>query len=119
MVEPAQNHQPYQWGPASTDVSTGKFLVKQRQDRAALHQELAQLDAAELLWGDPNGSPNWCPEAVQLNKMASTPFSYPEAERSLKSHYQLSILDGLGLQEVPLALGAAGGCWPTSKTPSR
>jgi len=41
--------------------------------------------------------------------MSSTAFSYPEAEKSLKCHYQLSTLDGLGLQEVPLALRAAGG----------
>ncbi len=109
VVEPAQEGEACQWGLASTDVSTGEFLVSQRQDSAALHQELAQLDAAELLWGDPNSSPSWCPKRVQLTTMSSTPFSYPEAERSLKSHYQLSTLDGLGLQEVPLALRAAGG----------
>jgi len=119
VVEPAQDSQACKWGLASTDVNTGEFLVTQRQDSTALHQELTQLDVAELLWGDPNGSPKWCPEKIQLTRVSSTSFSYPEAERSLKSHYQLSTLDGLGLQEVPLALRATGGLLAyLSETPS-
>ena len=48
VVEPAQDGQSCQWGLASKDVSTGELLLTQRQDSAALHQEHAQLDAAEL-----------------------------------------------------------------------
>ncbi|KZR70244.1 hypothetical protein PMIT1313_00554 [Prochlorococcus marinus str. MIT 1313] len=61
--------------PAQIDVSTGEFLVTQRKENAALHKELTQLDPAELLWGDPNGSPTWCPERLKLPKMASASYS--------------------------------------------
>ena len=49
VIEPAQDGQACKWELTSTDVSTGEFLASQLQDSAALHQELAQLDAAELL----------------------------------------------------------------------
>jgi len=41
--------------------------------------------------------------------MANTPLSQPETERTLLNHYRLITLDGLGLQEVPLALTKAAG----------
>ena len=41
--------------------------------------------------------------------MARTTFSAPQAEQALKTHYRLAGLDGLGLQELPLALRAFGG----------
>ena len=111
VVESNQGNQPFCWGIASADVSTGEFLVTQREGSASLYQELAQLEASELLWGEraSNGRPQWCPEKQHLTAIASTPFGYPEAEQALKNHYQLSTLDGLGLQDLPLALRAAGG----------
>ena len=111
VVESNQGNQPFCWGIASADVSTGEFLVTQRQGSSSLYQELAQLEASELLWGEraTNGRPQWCPEKQHLTTIASTPFGHPEAEQALKNHYQLSTLDGLGLQDLPLALRAAGG----------
>ena len=38
------------WGLAVADVSTGEFRVTERQDSGALHQELLQLEAAEVIW---------------------------------------------------------------------
>ena len=43
VVEPAQGEQPFRWGLASTDVSTGEVRVLQRQGSDSLHQHLAQL----------------------------------------------------------------------------
>ena len=111
VVESAQDKQTFCWGLASADVSTGEFLVTQREGSAALYQELAQMEASELLWGERSGNPRpqWCPEKLQLTALSNTPFGYPEAERALENYYQLSTLDGLGLQKLPLALRAAGG----------
>ena len=50
VVEPAQGEQPLRWGLASADVSTGEVQVMQREDSSALHQQLAQQEASELLW---------------------------------------------------------------------
>ena len=113
VVEPATARQPLRWGLASADVSTGDVRVMERTGSDGLHQQLAQLDASELLWaGDDSAEaarPAWCPERLRLSPMARTPFSAPEAEQALKTHYRLAGLDGLGLQELPLALRAFGG----------
>ena len=110
-----------QWGLAVADVSTGEFRVSQREGSDTLHQELLQLEAAELLWPDADGglgggegagasaSPSWCPDALHLTRLPLTPFSAPEARRALLERFELASLDVLGLGEAPLALRAAGG----------
>lgn len=109
VVEPANGQQPFRWGLASADVSTGEVQVMQRANSDALHQELAQLGASELLWSEPGEAPAWCPDRLRLTPVASTPFSRPAAEAALQQHYNLASLDGLGLPELPLALRAMGG----------
>jgi DNA mismatch repair protein MutS len=111
------------WGLAVADVSTGEFRVTERQGSDALHQELLQVEAAEVLWpggGDSNGSgdhndpagperPAWCPEDLHRTTLPRTPFELPEASATLRQRFGLASLDGLGLGELPLALRAAGG----------
>jgi len=109
VIEPAHRDEPFRWGLASADVSTGEVQVMQRQDSDALHQQLAQLGAAELLSSTPESNPAWCPDQLRLTPVASTPFSRPAAEAALLRHYKLANLDGLGLPELPLALRAMGG----------
>ena len=111
VVEPAQGKQALRWGLASADVSTGEVQVMQREESSALHQQLEQLEASELLWAAVFDAerPAWCPEQLRLTPMASTPFSPAEAERTLQRHYGLNSIDGLGLQEQPLAMQALGG----------
>ena len=110
VVEPAQGQQPFRWGLACADVSTGEFLVREQDNSAALHQELARIDPAELIHhSQSNVAPNWCPERLQRCDIGSTAFSQPEAEALLLERFRLQTLDGLGLQNVPLAMRAAGG----------
>ena len=111
VVEPAQGKQPFRWGLASADVSTGELVLQQDEGSSGLHQELARLEAAEVVWGPdtPTERPAWCPDRLRLTAMAKTPFSRPQAEQALLNHYRLGTIDGLGLQAHPLALRAAGG----------
>jgi DNA mismatch repair protein MutS len=110
VVEPAQGRQPFRWGLACADVSTGEFLVREQDNSAALHQELSRLDPAELIHHSEDGvAPSWCPERLQRCDIGNTPFSQPEAEALLLERFRLQTLDGLGLQNVPLAMRAAGG----------
>ncbi|MEB3353774.1 MAG: DNA mismatch repair protein MutS, partial [Cyanobacteriota bacterium] len=99
------------WGLAVADVSTGEFRVTERSGSDALHQELLQVEAAEVLW--PGGlaaeSPAWCPGSLLLTPLPRTPFETPEASATLRQRFGLASLDGLGLGEAPLALRAAGG----------
>jgi DNA mismatch repair protein MutS len=109
MVEPANKQQPFRWGLAQADVSTGDVQVLQREGSDGLRQHLAQLQASELLWSGDDPAPAWCPDRISLTPMSSTPFSRPEAEAALLQHYNLASLDGLGLPELPLAMQAIGG----------
>jgi DNA mismatch repair protein MutS len=102
------------WGLAVADASTGEFRLLQRQGSDRLHQELLQLQPAELLWpaagtdAEP-AAPAWAPDAIHRTPLPLTPFTLPEARRTLLERFQLASLDGLGLAELPLALRAAGG----------
>jgi DNA mismatch repair protein MutS len=113
------------WGLAVADVSTGEFRVTEREGSGALHQELLQLEAAEVLWPGleaPGGgdhpetgqsgaadAPPWCPDPQRLTALPRTPFEAPQAQARLLGHFRLGSLDGLGLGELPLAMRAAGG----------
>jgi DNA mismatch repair protein MutS len=105
------------WSLAVADVSTGEFRVTERSGSDTLHQELLQVEAAEVLWpgglaaGDTGSShaPGWCPAGLLLTPLPRTPFETPEASATLKQRFGLASLDGLGLGELPLALRAAGG----------
>jgi DNA mismatch repair protein MutS len=106
------------WGLAVADVSTGEFRVTERSGSDALHQELLQVEAAEVLWpgglaaGDPGSAapgPAWCPAGLLLTPLPRTPFEAPEASATLKERFGLASLAGLGLGELPLAMRAAGG----------
>ncbi len=100
------------WGLAVADVSTGEFRLWEREGSAALHQELLQLEAAEVVWPGAGGdgeAPAWCPEGLRLTPAARTPFETPQARARLLERFRLASLEGLGLGEAPLALRAAGG----------
>ncbi len=111
VVEPAQNIHPLRWGIASADVSTGEFLVSERIGSFSLRQEIAKINPAELLLPgeDIYSLKQVIAERINISKVASTPFTYPSAEQTLKTHFKLSTLNGLALKELPLAIRAAGG----------
>jgi DNA mismatch repair protein MutS len=104
------------WGLAVADVSTGEFRVSEQEGLAALHQELLQLEAAEVVWPEPGeqeggeeASPSWCPKELRHTPQPRTPFEASHARRRLLERYRLASVEGLGLGEAPLALRAAGG----------
>jgi DNA mismatch repair protein MutS len=99
------------WGLAVADVSTGEFLVREREGLELLQQELQQLEAAELLLPglEANQKPAWCAAGLNVTPQLRSPFESSEASRTLLKRYGLSSIEGLGLIEFPLALRAAGG----------
>ena len=51
------------WGLAVADVSTGEFRVTEREGSGALHQELLQLEAAEIVWPEPEAGSGGDPDS--------------------------------------------------------
>ncbi|HUS07529.1 MAG TPA: DNA mismatch repair protein MutS [Bryobacteraceae bacterium] len=90
-------------GLAHVDISTGEFRVTEMAMDEVL-AALENLNAREVL----------LPEETKLDiSCLRTPldswiFDYDHAERSLREHFKLLSLDGCGLGDRPLAVGAAG-----------
>ncbi len=99
------------WALAQADVSTGDFILKQGQSLSSLQQEIAQLEVSELLLNEADICDKNLlhTDNLHLTDISSTPFTYPEAKNSLVNYYKLTTIDGLGLNEFPLAIRAAGG----------
>jgi DNA mismatch repair protein MutS len=91
-------------GVAHVDVSTGEFRVTE-MEAAEATAALEQLGAREVL----------CAAGIEVaatgalrTELDGWIFTYDQAERSLREHYKLLTLDGCGLEERRLAVGAAG-----------
>ena len=97
------------WGLAVADVSTGELRLSEHEGSGGLHQELLQLEAAEVVWPGEEDQPAWCPPGLRLVGQPRTPFEAPAARAALLARFRLASLAGLGLAEAPLALRAAGG----------
>lgn len=95
-----------QRGLAFVDLSTGEFRSTELQ-AAEAGALLESLNPREVLY--PQGAP---PPALDntvcLTALDDWVFSYAYAERILKEHFRLLALDGCGLTDRTLAVGAAG-----------
>ncbi len=111
VINNVKGNDRFYWGLASADVSTGEFMIMERKGKTSLYQELNKLEAAEVICeeSNSNSSKKWCPDHLHLTQIPKTPFSRPEAELALKTHFELATINGLGLQDWSLALRASGG----------
>lgn len=112
LIEAKPDKNSYQWGLAYADISTGEFFVKEGIDLDALEQEIAKIEASEVICqqiDDRSLVKKWCPKNIELTQTAKTPFTLHEAKSSLKNHYKLNTINGLGFHEWELAIRAAGG----------
>ncbi|MFA7348206.1 MAG: DNA mismatch repair protein MutS [Desulfurivibrionaceae bacterium] len=105
-----------EWGLSLLDLSTGEFLVSQREDLPALLDELGRLSPSEILLPEEPGEDS--PLATEL--LAYLPQScltkrpaggfYPETARQrLLEHFRVANLAGFGCEEMKAGIGAAGG----------
>ncbi|MEA5605081.1 DNA mismatch repair protein MutS [Nostoc sp. UHCC 0252] len=115
----AANH----WGLAYADISTGEFLTTQDSDLEHLTQELMRLQPSEVLvpTNAPDlGSllrpgetsphlPECLPPSFCYSLRSQVPFSQGEARPRLLQKFKVRSLEGLGCDDLPLAVRAAGG----------
>ncbi len=93
-------------GLSYADITTGEFAVAVFESRRALVEELARLDAAELL--APDGEHSLTEQARVITHVPARYFEYGRARQRLLDHFRVSTLEGFGCETKPLAIQAAG-----------
>lgn len=111
------------WGLAYADISTGEFLTTQGSDLEHLTQELMRLQPAEVLFptnapdlgsllrpGETSPSlPQCLPPTFCYSLRSQAPFSQAEARSKILQKFKLRSLEGIGCENLSLAVRAAGG----------
>ncbi|MBC7988108.1 MAG: DNA mismatch repair protein MutS [Luteimonas sp.] len=96
------------YGLAWADLAGGRFLVNQVEGDDALEAELARLEPAELLVADEDGWPASVSTRHGLRRRAPWLFDGDAGRRQLLQFFGLHDLSGFGIENLPLAIGAAG-----------
>jgi len=96
------------YGLAWADLAGGRFLVSQVDSDDALEAELARLEPAELLVADEDGWPAAVSTRHGLRRRAPWLFDGDSGRRQLLQFFGLHDLSGFGIEQQPLAIGAAG-----------
>ncbi len=101
------------WGAALLDASTGDFRTAEGDSQVQLVEWLSLAAPRELLLAE-DASPA-VQEAlrkafptVPLSTLPADGFHPARAAAFLRTHFQVAVLDGFGLQAAPSATGAAG-----------
>jgi DNA mismatch repair protein MutS len=99
-------------GVAICDLSTGEFSVEEIPFNR-LEEEIVRLDPAEIIIDDSSDNPaqpylaERC-RSIVLSRYDSWKFSADVAESSLRDHFRLASLEGVGLEGFSPGIGAAG-----------
>jgi DNA mismatch repair protein MutS len=96
------------FGLAWADLAGGRFLVSEVGSEDQLAAELARLDPAEILLPDEDGWPPFLAALPGLRRRPPWGFEADACRRQLLRFFQLHDLTGFGLEDKPLAIGAAG-----------
>ncbi|MCJ7695809.1 MAG: DNA mismatch repair protein MutS [Anaerolineaceae bacterium] len=96
-------------GIAYTDLSTGEFATTQLDGKDVIDQvrgELVRLQPSEILWPDSQVCPQNLPG--QVTNYESWHFDKGRCQDILKEQFNVTTLDGYGLQHSPLSIRTAG-----------
>jgi DNA mismatch repair protein MutS len=115
----AQDH----WGLAYADISTGEFFTTQSSNLSSLTGELLRLHPSEVLI--PTNAPDlntllrpgeksdylahWLPDCFCYSLRSQIPFTINEAKPRLLNTFRVRSLEGMGCEQLTLAIRAAGG----------
>ncbi len=97
------------WGIAALDLAGGRFVVQQCQGNEALLGEVTRLDPAELISAEGVELPPELAAHPRLRRQAPWLFETDSARRQLNAQFGTRDLDGFGCEQLPAAIGAAGG----------
>jgi len=103
-------HLDRKYGLAAIDLTTGRFQVTELESDTALLAELERLRPAEIIYPAESGSFS---EMLRGGSHVLSPYDdwvfAPEtAQFTVREHFKVSTLDGFGLKNRSVAIGAAG-----------
>lgn len=96
------------FGLAWLDLAAGRFTVLQSSGRHALLAELARLKPAELLVAESSSAAQVAADAALLRTRPPWQFELASASRLLTDQLGTLDLKGFGVDDLPLAICAAG-----------
>ena len=108
---------PGPYGFAFVDLTTGDFRVTELADDAALADELARVQPAEVLVAEEQAAQ--FREVRGLVARDGYTFLPEQAHFTLREHFKVQSLDGFGCDAMPAAIGAAGAILHYLKTELR
>ena len=110
LIESKPNSEKINWSLAKIDVSTGEFIVQEGKDTNNLRQELIKLNAAEVISEKISiSNKSWFEGIVEITEFNQTSFSKFEAENAIKNYYELSGIEGLGIDSNSISIKTIGG----------
>lgn len=99
---------PQNFGYATLDITSGRFLVSEPADRTAMAAELQRTNPAELLYPETLQDFELIAHRSGLRRRPVWEFELETARQQLNMHFGTRDLTGFGIEQVHLALRAAG-----------
>jgi DNA mismatch repair protein MutS len=97
-----------QYGIASLDVTSGRFVLQQVASEDDLINEIARLNPAELLFSDDFALSHTLRQRNGLCRRPAWHFEVSSARERLLSQFKATDLKGFGCDELTTAIAAAG-----------
>jgi DNA mismatch repair protein MutS len=104
----AINSRDNQFGIATLDMSTGRFLLLQLDSEEELHGELQRLNPVEVLISEDLPDLEFLGDRKGLRRRPPWEFDIDSAERLLNKQFGTKDLSGFGCDHLPIGLSAAG-----------
>ncbi len=101
-------------GLASTDITTGEFLVTEITTSRELIDEINKFSPSEIICNEAFGISGIDIEDLKMrlnistSELAAWYFDDKGAEKIIKEHFKINSLEGLGLKDYPTGTIAAG-----------
>ncbi|MBU2977810.1 DNA mismatch repair protein MutS [Alteromonas sp. C1M14] len=97
-----------QYGIATLDISSGRFLVMECHSDEQLLAELQRVNPAELLYPEGFDGLHLIEKRKGLRRRPEWEFDIQSAEEQLNQQFSTQSLDGFGVEGLDKALGSAG-----------
>ncbi|MEO5804613.1 MAG: DNA mismatch repair protein MutS [Verrucomicrobiota bacterium] len=97
------------YGLALVDLTTGDFKTTEIEGEVSLRAELERLRPAEIIYPGQNANVQTLLKGTAIcNGYDDWVFAFETAQFTVRDHFKVATLDGFGLKNHEVAIGAAG-----------